>query len=88
MKFSLLWLLLADFRFATKISQKWNIAKNRLNSKISNDFKIDLDVVHRCYRDENISKESQEHISDNISYFRPLPADCGHDLHQQKSQKS
>ena len=50
-------------------------------------LKFDLDVVHRCYRDENTSKESQEYIVNNFSYFWPLPADSGHESHQQKSQK-
>ena len=50
-------------------------------------LKFDLDVVYTCYRDENTSKEPQEYILNNFSYFWPLPADSGHDLHQQKSRK-
>ena len=49
-------------------------------------LKCDLDVVYTCYRHENTSKESQEHISDNISCIRPLPADSGHRSHQQNPQ--
>ena len=51
-------------------------------------LKYDLHVVCRCYRDENTSKESQEHIFGNFSYFRPLPADPGHESHQQNSKKA
>ena len=44
--------------------------------------------MYTCYRDEITFKESEEHISDNFLYARPLPADSGHILHQQKSKKS
>ena len=51
-------------------------------------LKCDLDVVYTCYRHENTSKEFQEYISNNFWCVRPLPADSGHILHQQKSKKS
>ena len=57
-------------------------------SKIQMILKIDLDIVYKLYRHENTSKESQEHIFCNFLYFRPLRADSGHILHQQKSKKS
>ena len=37
---------------------------------------------------ENTSKESQEHIFDNISSVRPLPADLGHESDLQNQEKS
>ena len=51
-------------------------------------LKCNLDVVYTCYRHENTSKEIQKYISDNFWCARPLPADSGHILHQQKSKKS
>ena len=46
-------------------------------------------VLHKCHRYENTSKESQEHIFDNISSVRPLPADPGHesDLQNQENHQ-
>ena len=48
-------------------------------------------MLHWCHRYENTSKESQEHIFDNISSVRPLPADSGHESdwqNQENHQKS
>ena len=52
-------------------------------------LKFDLMVLYLCYRYENTSKESQEHIFDNISSVRPLPADPGHesDLQNQENHQ-
>ena len=46
-------------------------------------------VLHKCHRYENTSKESQEHIFDNISSVRPLPADPSHesDLQNQENHQ-
>ncbi len=60
-----------------KISKFW---------KFQTTLKSDLDVVYICYKNENISKESQEHIFDNFINFCPFPADLGHWSHQQNSQ--
>ena len=62
--------------------------KSQKNQNLQMTLKCDLDVVYTCYRHENTSKESQEYISDNFWCARPLPADSGHILHQQKSKKS
>ena len=46
-------------------------------SKFQIALKFDLMVLHKCHRYENTSKESQEHIFDNIyrsGHFRPIPA--------------
>ena len=51
-------------------------------------IKLDLIILYKCYRHENTSKESQKYICDNFWCVRPLPADSGHILHQQNSQKS
>ena len=40
----------------------------------------------RRYRYENTSKKSQEHIFDNISLVRPLPADPGHESDWQNQE--
>ena len=40
----------------------------------------------RSDRYENTSKESQEHIFDNISLVRPLPADPGHESDWQNQE--
>ena len=65
-----------------------NCGKSQKFQNLQTTLKYDLDVVYTCYRDEITFKESQEHISDNILYARPLPAHSGHRLHQQNSKKS
>ena len=65
-----------------------NWRKSQKSQDPQTTLKYDLDVLYTWYRDEIIFKESQEHISDNFLYARPLPADSGHTLHQQNSKKS
>ena len=46
-------------------------------------------MLYWCHRYENTSKESQEHIFDNISLLRSLSADPGHesDLQNQENHQ-
>ena len=64
-----------------------NWRKSQKSQNLQTTLKYDLDVVYTCYSDEMTFKESEEHISDNLLYARPLPADSGHRLHQQNSKK-
>ena len=43
-------------------------------------------MLYWCHRYENTSKESQEHIFDNILSVRPLPADPGHESDWQNQE--
>ena len=43
-------------------------------------------MLYWCHRYENTSKESKEHIFDNISSVRPLPADPGHESDWQNQE--
>ena len=43
-------------------------------------------MLYQCHRYENTSKESQEHIFDNIASVRPLPADPGHESDWQNQE--
>ena len=43
-------------------------------------------MLYWYHRYENTSKESQEHIFDNISSVRPLPADPGHESDWQNQE--
>ena len=66
--------------------ENWRKSQKPQNLQMT--LKYDLDVVDTCYRHEITFKESQEHISDIFLYARPLPADSGHRLYQQNSEKS
>ena len=74
-------------------SKNANCSKLQKLRKFQIALKFDLLMLYWCHRYENTSKESQEHIFDNISSVRPLPADPGHESdwqnqeNHQKSQK-
>ena len=62
------------------------VSKDASSSDIKKAFKKKAMKYHP---DRNAGdKESEKQFFDNISYFRPLLADSGYNLHQQKSQTS
>ena len=60
--------------------------KLQKSQKVQMALKFNLDIVYKCYRHENTSKESKEQIFDNLICMRPFPADPGHNSHRPKSQ--
>ena len=49
-------------------------------------IKSDLNVLYKCYRHENTSKESQEYIFEILKCVRPLPADPGHQSYRKNHE--
>ena len=45
-------------------------------------------VIYTCFRYEKTSKDSEERIFDVSKSIQMVPADSGHDLHQENQQKS
>ena len=67
-------------------SKNANCLKLQKLRKFQIALRFDLLMLYWCHRYENTSKESQEHIFDNISSVRPLPADPGHESDWQNQE--